>query len=518
MRIKQLELIGFKSFAQRTVLDFPAGITAIVGPNGCGKSNVVDAIRWVLGEQSPKHLRGESMEDVIFNGNERVAPTGMAQVSLTFENDAETRRPTSDLDLDISTVPAHFRDLAEITVTRRYFRSAESEYFINRTPCRLKDITELFLGSGIGAKAYAIIEQGRVEQLINAKPEDRRLFIEEAAGTTLYRSRKLAAERKMERTRENLLRVNDILREIERQIQYLRRLAKKAEQYRALQEEIRHLDVALCAAQWRQLTADLSELELQLAAERELERNTHADLTRLEEGRAARVAAEGAAERELAQCREVAAVLQSECRSLQQRIELLRQEASERARRITRLEAEAADHSRQQEQVHHAIRQQEHECARYAQLVLFDEGELAQKEEELVEVRARVVAANQAVEAAKEDVVGLAARETEYGNALATLTRQRDEARRRLQKLTADQAEAAEQLATLENAATVRRAEVAGLGERLRAAEGEKERLAEHIRLLAEERRGCARAKLFTWEKAVRETWSVYRELLESAG
>src|SRR6202795_4593709 len=260
MRIKQVELIGFKSVGHRIVLDFPSVITAVVGPNGCGKSNVVDAIRWVLGEQSPKHLRGESMEDVIFNGNERIGPSGMAQVSLTFENDPHARQ-LSELDIDISTVPAHFRELTEIMVARRYYRSGESEYFINKTPCRLKDITELFLGTGVGSKAYAIIEQGRVEQLINAKPEDRRLFIEEAAVTTLYRSRKLAAERKMERTRENLLRVNDVLRELERQIQYLHRMAKKAEQYRSLQEEIRKLDLALSGAQWQRLLAVIAQLE-----------------------------------------------------------------------------------------------------------------------------------------------------------------------------------------------------------------------------------------------------------------
>ena len=180
-------------------------------------------------------------------------------------------------------MPAHFRELAEITITRRYFRSGESEYFINKTACRLKDITELFLGTGVGSKAYAIIEQGRVEQLINAKPEDRRLFIEEAAGTTLYRSRKLQAERKMERTRENLLRVNDVLRELERQIQYLHRMAKKAEQYRALQEEIRQLDLALCGAQWRQLTAAVAELDAEIAGQRERERQLVEELTRLEQ-------------------------------------------------------------------------------------------------------------------------------------------------------------------------------------------------------------------------------------------
>ena len=177
MYLKQIKITGFKSFADVYSINFNPGLTAIVGPNGCGKSNIIDAIRWVLGEQSPKHLRGESMEDVIFNGNERVPPTGMAQVSLTFTNDPVERREP-DPELGVSSLPAHFRDLPEVMITRRYLRSGESEYFINKTACRLKDITELFLGTGVGTKAYAIIEQGRVEQLINAKPEDRRLFIE----------------------------------------------------------------------------------------------------------------------------------------------------------------------------------------------------------------------------------------------------------------------------------------------------------------------------------------------------
>src|SRR5262245_55576272 len=322
MRIKQLELTGFKSFPQRTILNFPRGVSGVVGPNGCGKSNLVDAIRWVLGEQSPKHLRGDAMEAVVFNGNEKLSPLGMAEVSLTFDNDRPPAPPT-ELDLEVSTLPAHIRELPEITVTRRYFRSGESEYFINRTACRLKDITELFLGTGVGSKAYAIIEQGRVEQLINAKPEDRRLFIEEAAGTTLYRSRKLAAERKMERTRENLLRVNDVLREIERQIQYLHRMAKKAEQYRALQEEIRQLDLALSGAQWRRLAAAIAEMEEQLAQSREAERQTVADLARLEDERSDKVAARTAAEDDLARRRESAAVLESEYASLRQRMEML---------------------------------------------------------------------------------------------------------------------------------------------------------------------------------------------------
>ena len=177
MRIKQIELTGFKSFMDRTVLELPPGITGIVGPNGCGKSNVVDAIRWVLGEQSPKHLRGGSMEDVIFNGNADSGPLGMAEVSLLLERDeADFMRAAEEAGDDEahSGLPPELQRASEILVTRRYFRSGDSEYFINRAACRLKDITELFLGTGVGSKAYAIVEQGRVDQLVNAKPEDMR--------------------------------------------------------------------------------------------------------------------------------------------------------------------------------------------------------------------------------------------------------------------------------------------------------------------------------------------------------
>src|SRR5262249_54907476 len=216
MRVKQIELNGFKSFMERTALELPEVVTAVVGPNGCGKSNIVDAIRWVLGEQSPKHLRGEAMEDVVFAGNGEQGPLGMAEVSMLLERDEAdlvTSGVPDDDETATSALPAELANVSEILVTRRYFRSGESEYFINRAPCRLRDITELFLGTGVGSKAYAIIEQGRVDQLINAKPEELRLFIEEAPGATRLRSRKVAAERKMERTRDNLLRVQDILRE-----------------------------------------------------------------------------------------------------------------------------------------------------------------------------------------------------------------------------------------------------------------------------------------------------------------
>src|SRR6266403_1066449 len=261
MRIKQIELNGFKSFMERTILELPPGVTAIVGPNGCGKSNVVDAIRWVLGEQSPKHLRGTAREDGIFAGNAENVPLGMAEVALLLERDeGDLLAPAAGEVEEGGGLRAELATVSEILVSRRYFRSGESEYFINRAPCRLKDITELFLGTGVGAKAYAIIEQGRVDQLINAKPEELRLFIEEAAGTTRFRSRKVAAERKMERTRENLLRVQDILRELERQMASLERQARRAEEYHRIKQELRELDLRVMAVRQRSWSAEVAAL------------------------------------------------------------------------------------------------------------------------------------------------------------------------------------------------------------------------------------------------------------------
>lgn len=275
MRLKSLELIGFKSFSERTVLQFMPGITAIVGPNGCGKSNIVDALRWVMGEQSARHLRGQQMEDVIFSGSESLPATGMAEVSLLLDN--EDGRG-----------PAEYGHLPEIMITRRLFRSGESEYLINRVPCRLKDIHELFLGTGVGNKAYSIVEQGRVEEIVNAKPEERRFLIEEAAGTSKYRDRKSAAERKLERTQQNLLRVNDILREIERQIRNTEAQAKKAERFKALKEELREKELLLARHHKRKLEEEIAaaekragEIEAELIAALSRLRSREAEVERL---------------------------------------------------------------------------------------------------------------------------------------------------------------------------------------------------------------------------------------------
>lgn len=289
MHIRRLELLGFKSFVTRTRLEFHDGVTAVVGPNGCGKSNIVDAIRWALGEQSPMHLRGHAMEDVIFNGNERTGPHGMAEVSLVLERASTGPLWGSDVDDDVgqdSDLQRQLATVSEITVTRKYFRSGESEYFINRVPCRLRDITELFLGSGVGTRAYSIIEQGRVDQLVNAKPDALRLFIEEAAGTTRYRSRRIVAERKLERTRDNLTRLSDVIREIERQTSTLSRQAQRAEEYRRYRDELRELELQAARRRHTALVGELRSTERQLEPLAEKQAQLMADLQRAEQAAA----------------------------------------------------------------------------------------------------------------------------------------------------------------------------------------------------------------------------------------
>jgi chromosome segregation protein len=237
MRIKRIEILGFKSFVEKTTISFYDPVTAIVGPNGCGKSNVVDAIRWVMGEQSAKHLRGRAMEDVIFAGSESRGPAGFAEVSLTFDGAGIAG------DAAPGGVPWGAVGPAEIVVTRRLFRDGQSDYLLNGVPSRLRDVVEFFLGTGVGSKAYAIIEQGRIGFIVSSRPEERRGLIDEAAGITKYKSKKKAAERRMDSTRQHLLRVSDVIVEIEGRLRSLRLQAAKAERYKRYKGELKDLDL-----------------------------------------------------------------------------------------------------------------------------------------------------------------------------------------------------------------------------------------------------------------------------------
>ncbi len=240
MRIKKVSILGFKSFMDRLDIALPAGISAVVGPNGCGKSNIVDAIRWAMGEQSARQLRGRQMEDVIFSGAGEYKPLGMAEVSLVFESTDRS-------------FPGEYAHLTELSITRRIYRSGESEYLINRVPCRLKDIQEIFMDTGLGNKAYSIIGQGRISSIIEQKPEETRAMLEEAAGITKYRRKVEESRRKVELTRANLQRVEDILSEVERQMRSLKRQAAKAKRYKKLSEEIQDLELTLHANAYSEL-------------------------------------------------------------------------------------------------------------------------------------------------------------------------------------------------------------------------------------------------------------------------
>ena len=254
MKLKRLDITGFKSFYEKASIEFPPGISAIVGPNGCGKSNIVDAIRWVMGEQSVKQLRGKLMEDVIFSGASGIPPVNMAEVSLTLLNDngaAPEELPEG--------LPEELRDFSEIMITRRVFRSGERAYLLNKRPCRLKDIYNLFLGSGMGAKSYAIIQQGNIGAITEAEPDEKRVFIEEAAGITRYKKNKIEAMRKVESTNQNLLRIEDIILEIKRHMSSLKRQAKKAELYQTYRERIKRIDIMLALDLYNDLSVKIAD-------------------------------------------------------------------------------------------------------------------------------------------------------------------------------------------------------------------------------------------------------------------
>ncbi len=268
MKVKRIEMIGFKSFAERTVFDFHPGITCIVGPNGCGKSNIVDAFRWVLGEQSAKTLRGDRMYEVIFSGSETKKPMGMAEVTLhLIMPEAEDNG-----------------DLAEgcVTVTRRLYRSGDSEYLINGRQCRLKDIREIFLDTGLELRSYSILEQGRIGEIINAKPEERRFLIEEVAGIMKYKVRRAEAEAKLQNSKYNLQRVNDILGEVKKQRATLQRQAKKAERYRRLLEELKDLELRQARREFLRLQKAMEELTETLKALKDQEAVKAKEVTSLE--------------------------------------------------------------------------------------------------------------------------------------------------------------------------------------------------------------------------------------------
>src|SRR5688500_1670698 len=343
MRLQQLEIAGFKSFSDRSHLSFDRGVTAIVGPNGCGKSNVADAITWVLGEQSAKSLRGDRMEDVIFNGSDARKPTGAAEVRLRLSDVL-----SSPLGLEIA-IPDPARGEGDderpsiartVEVTRRLYRSGESEYLIDGEICRLRDVHEFLMDTGLGAKAYAIIEQGKIGMILSSRPTDRRQLIEEAAGITKYKSRRRAAELKLEAAQQNLTRLEDIIYELDRQRGSLKRQAAKARRYTRLRDEMRRWEKVLFARRYRTLSEAIQSARARLNEARTNEAAASARLAEVE-NELGRIRMElAAADAAATQARETVHAHELEINRRQQQIALDRQQSEMLLKRADELEIE----------------------------------------------------------------------------------------------------------------------------------------------------------------------------------
>ena len=477
MRLQSVTLFGFKSFADRTDVRVLPGITAIVGPNGCGKSNISDALRWALGEQSPKALRGHRMEDVIFHGSASRRPLGFSEVMLTFSNDGELAVPWS-----------------EVGVGRRLYRDGESEYLLNKTVCRLKDIHDLFLGTGVNPKAYALMEQERLAQILTAKPLDRRVFVEEAAGITRYKLQRAETLGKLEATRQNLLRVRDVMDEVKRQLASLERQAKKAQQHKALQAERRTIEVTLLSAEHATLAGEEERLALEEASER----------ARAEAGQI-RAASLGAA-LELAR----ADVMTAEQRAAEARLALQRAELElegcvARAEQLRLVERDlGAEVSRLGEEAEAlSLRLKTLAEERHAKGTLLEgiQGEFAAlqaraaaEEAALDALRGRLRGAREAAESRRGEQVGLAGRRTELGQVLGALDERREHLHRRLDRLKTERVEAEAERARIEAARGAASSRVGAAAARVATIEVELRELATDAGAAAAERAASTEA------------------------
>ena len=266
MRLTKIKLAGFKTFVDSTILTFPSNLTGVIGPNGCGKSNIIDAIRWVMGEASAKNLRGDSMEDVIFSGSSTRAPVGKANVELFFDN-------------SVNMLDLKFAKYNEIVIRREVARDGVSNYYLNNTRCRRKDIREVFLGTGLGPRSYAIIEQGMISRLVESKPDEIRTYLEEAAGISKYKEKRRETEIRLKHTKENLSRLKDIMKEINSQLGKLERQAREAEGYKEHKSKERNLKLDIIALKWKSYDTVITKIEKEISAATTNQEKCKADLS-----------------------------------------------------------------------------------------------------------------------------------------------------------------------------------------------------------------------------------------------
>jgi chromosome segregation protein len=427
MYLKSLHVVGFKSFADRTTLEFHPGVTAIVGPNGCGKSNVLDAIRWVLGEQSAKALRGGEMKDVIFSGTESRPPLGMAEVSLTF----------GECEKELGTA------YNEVTITRRVFRDGASEYELNKTGCRLRDIQSLFMDTGIGRSAYSIMEQGKIDSILSSRPEDRRAIFEEAAGITKYKSQKREALRKLENTEANLVRLADIIREVKRQIGSLQRQAGKARRYQAAFDELAVLETRFARHQFDGLTQETTTLQAAVDGAREKEEQLDSGVT-TQEGKVT------ASRGELAQAESAVQRLRDEQASVRHALDRAEQRAATNRARVDEFTAlrdqalqEIAGTEEKVRVVEEQLAQLNAQVDKFAQLRNDTQGRFDAEQEALQMLTARIGNVESERADVEEEKLKQERLQQRQEQELAALELQQRNFQLRLDTLTAEQAELA---------------------------------------------------------------------------
>ncbi len=403
MRLKRLEITGFKSFYDKCRLDFPKGITAIVGPNGCGKSNIVDAMRWVMGEQSVKQLRGKAMEDVIFSGTNGAAPLNLAEVNLILSNDN-------------GSAPEELRDFSEIMLTRRLYRSGESGYFLNKQPCRLKDIRNVFLGSGMGTRSYAMIQQGNIGAITEAGPEERRHFIEEAAGTTRFKTRRIEALNKVKSTKRNLLRLDDLMLEIKRQMNSLKRQAGKAKRYKRFRTLARAIDIRLNLLRYDDHAQKIDEAEKLLEELHNTEGSQTALIKKIDAAIAEIRFKRQQKNQQLADEKSKRSDLQRTLDRNENTRANLHQEVERLAGEITELESAKTSLEDRNIQIRTEIEQAQAEVGKLEEKIRSLEETIHSEREATISTRQNLDTLNKDLETAKAELMELIAQETRYKN------------------------------------------------------------------------------------------------------
>ncbi len=429
MKLKKLEINGFKSFDQKTSIEFPPGVSAVVGPNGCGKSNLVDAIRWVMGEQSVKQLRGKSMEDIIFAGANGKPPLNMAEVSLTLINDN-------------GSAPEELKDFSEIMLTRRLYRSGESAYLINKQPCRLKDIHNVFLGSGLGARSYAVIQQGNIGAITEAGPDERRYFIEEAAGVTRFINRKNEALRKVQSTNQNLVRITDIINEVNRQMNSLKRQARKAELFNKYKGLIKKLDIRLAIHYVDEYTRKINETDTLVRSLKDTDIEQTTQLKKLD------AAIERIKHQRWQKNQEISDQKNHKFEA-QRRIDRAENDLSHSRRDVERLQEELqelgsarSELEQKNQRIQLEISDVEKQNAELRQEITSVNAILRQEQQESQRVRDQLAELNRELESGKKTLMDVVAREPQYKNIYQNTSNNKENLKSRLRQADEEEARA----------------------------------------------------------------------------